>query len=81
MGVRKKRGEGYAGEDKKDKMRGGGGVGGVVEKNLRGGMPGRVKKTKCGGCEKKIEGGMPEKVQKTKCRGGVLRIKIEGEYR
>ena len=45
--MRKKlRGGGYAGEDKEDKMRGGGAL---RKKNIEGGMPERVKKTKCGG--------------------------------
>ena len=39
-------------------MRGGGGVGGGCENNLKGGMPKRVQKTKCGGwvggCGKKF---------------------------
>ena len=52
---------GYDRDGKEDKMRG-------VRKNLRGGMPERVKKTKGVGrgvVAKKIEKGMPERVKKT----------------
>ena len=68
---------GYTGEGKKYKMQGLG----CCEKIKGGGMPERVKKTKCGDglqknlrgggcCDRNLRGGgMTERVKKTKCRG------------
>ena len=80
---------------RKKKFRGGGGMpetkcgggGGFDAKNnLKGGMPDRVKKTKCGGeCvrRKKLRGGMPERGKEDKmhvgvCRRGVKKTKCGG---
>ena len=52
----------------------------MLRKKIEGGIPERVKKTKCGGgvLRKKFEGrGMPKRVKKTKWGGG-CKIKLRG---